>query len=330
MLSAAPALSVSPTTPCLRARSIRPRPVTRCAASSSFAITSSRMFVPGSMFGRLHNSAYRIVYGRRPARPKRAPADDLDALPGRFVVSAASSGGAMDYGSSSDNKKIQLLEKQLAAEKDKVRKLQGGAGSSFNGVFLILLLNVGLFVADHLLHLPLQFLYLNHARPHWFQFLTSSFCHANWGHLSSNLFFLYIFGKLVEEEEGFGGLLATYAITGVGASLASYLLLPKMAGVGMATVSLGASGAVFGLFAVSVLVKMSFSLRKLLEMGILGQFVWERLINEVGMQAGEGKVMGGLAVNHIAHLAGALVGVLLIFLLSRISEPGDGVKKLNQ
>lgn len=39
-----------------------------------------------------------------------------------------------------------------------------------NGVFLLLLLNVVLFVADHVLHLKgIQGLYLNHARPQWYQ-----------------------------------------------------------------------------------------------------------------------------------------------------------------
>jgi membrane associated rhomboid family serine protease len=48
----------------------------------------------------------------------------------------------------------------------------------------------------------------------WFQFVTNTFCHANWSHLSGNIFFLYIFGKLVEEDEGTGGVLLTYLVTG--------------------------------------------------------------------------------------------------------------------
>ena len=62
-----------------------------------------------------------------------------------------------------------------------------------------------------------------------------------------------------------------------GASVASYLLQPK------ATISLGASGAVFGLFAVSVLVKLSFNLKKLIECGILGQFVIKQLLQVSAM-----------------------------------------------
>ena len=58
-------------------------------------------------------------------------------------------------------------------------------------------------------------------------------------------------GKLVEEEEGNFGLWLSYILTGVGANLVSWLVLPRNA------VSVGASGAVFGLFAISVLVKVS-------------------------------------------------------------------------
>lgn len=57
-------------------------------------------------------------------------------------------------------------------------------------------------------------------------------------------------GKLVEEEEGNLGLWISYIVTGVGANLVSWLLLPRSA------VSMGASGAVFGLFTISVLVKV--------------------------------------------------------------------------
>lgn len=132
-----------------------------------------------------------------------------------------------------------------------------------------------------------------------------------------------------------------------GASVASYLLQPK------ATISLGTSGAVFGLFAVSVLCKISFNLKKLIECGILGQFVIKQLlqvglVSEVAttslcsrchpnhprphalcegahammqeamsMKAGSA-VIAGHRVGHVAHLGGALAGVMLVYLLSRL------------
>lgn len=57
-------------------------------------------------------------------------------------------------------------------------------------------------------------------------------------------------GKLVEEEEGNLALWISYILTGVGANLVSWLVLPRN------SVSVGASGAVFGLFTISVLVQV--------------------------------------------------------------------------
>ena len=59
--------------------------------------------------------------------------------------------------------------------------------------------------------------------------------------------------------------------------MASLLLLPRNC------VSLGASGAVFGLFTLSVLIKLAsgFNVKKFLEAAILGQFVVSQLQQEV-------------------------------------------------
>ncbi|XP_057522911.1 rhomboid-like protein 11, chloroplastic isoform X1 [Amaranthus tricolor] len=192
-----------------------------------------------------------------------------------------------------------------------------------NAVFWIILLNLAIFVADHIfLVRDIKALYLFHNRPAWYQFVTAAFCHANWNHLSSNLFFLYIFGKLVEEEEGSFALWLSYILTGAGANLVSWLVLPRNA------VSVGASGAVFGLFAISVLVKMSMDWRKILEVLILGQFVIEKVMEAA--QASTGLSNGFIGtyalqnVNHIAHLSGAMVGVLLVWLVSRVpSDPSE-------
>lgn len=201
-----------------------------------------------------------------------------------------------------------------------------------NGIFWILLLNIGIFAADHLFQIrEIKYLYLYHNRPAWYQFMTAAFCHANWNHLSSNLFFLYIFGKLVEEEEGNFALWLSYILTGAGANLVSWLVLPRNA------VSVGASGAVFGLFAISVLVKMSWDWRKILEVLILGQFVIEKVMEAAQASTGlTGPVGRGYSlqnVNHIAHLSGALIGVALILLISRIpsqtSSRGNKVLKGN-
>ncbi len=178
---------------------------------------------------------------------------------------------------------------------------------NYTGVLALILINLVIYILDHPLHLPLNSLYLNHANPAWYQFITSMFCHANWAHLSSNLFMLFIFGRLIEEDEGVLGVVSSYVITGLFANLLSWILLPT------AIVSLGASGAVFGLFVVSVLIRLSWNWRRIVEVLVLGQFVVSQVLSEiqnVGVQDG---------INRIAHLGGAIAGVLLILGLRKIA-----------
>ncbi|KAK9820008.1 hypothetical protein WJX72_005045 [[Myrmecia] bisecta] len=199
-------------------------------------------------------------------------------------------------------------------------KKEVSIGNSGNGVFSLLLLNLGVFVASNILQLPrTRLLFLDHAAPRWWQFITCAFCHASWDHISSNLFLLYFFGRIVEEEEGWFGVWGTYLICALGGSLASYYTMPA------ATMSLGASGAVFGMFAVAVLTKLRFNLKKLLECLILGQFVVKQVLQEVQAQAAisTGKVIAGQQIGHLAHLGGALAGVIIVFMLSRLPAVSD-------
>ncbi len=178
-----------------------------------------------------------------------------------------------------------------------------------NGVFALIAINFVLFILDEGLNFSLiQTFYLDHDNVVWYQLVTSIFCHANWQHLSGNLFFLYIFGKLIEEEEGAIALIISYLVCGLGANIMSLIFQPSY------VVSLGASGAVFGLFTVSVLLKLGWHWRRLLEVIILGQFVIQRLLFEL---QNLDRVDG---INRIAHLGGALAGVTLILGLKHWQE----------
>uniref|UniRef100_A0A7C8YEP8 Peptidase S54 rhomboid domain-containing protein n=1 Tax=Opuntia streptacantha TaxID=393608 RepID=A0A7C8YEP8_OPUST len=232
----------------------------------------------------------------------------LNHRPSPVALSRCPSSGFRLFCKFNDSDLVPQLEIRKPDERWKQEK-------SVNGVFWIILLNLGLYVADHIFQVQaIKTLYLYHYRPAWYQFVTAAFCHANWNHLSSNLFFLYIFGKLVEEEEGGFALWLSYIFTAAGANLVSWLVLPRNA------VSVGASGAVFGLFAISVLVKMSWDWRKILEVLILGQFVIEKVMEaaqaSTGLSTGFAGTYSLQNINHIAHLSGALVGVLLVWLLS--------------
>lgn len=240
----------------------------------------------------------------------------------RFALPRHPSSGFRLFCSYNDSDLVPQLEIRKPEERQKQEK-------TVNGVFWIILLNLGLYVADHIFQVrAIRTLYLYHYRPAWYQFVTAAFCHANWNHLSSNLFFLYIFGKLVEEEEGGFALWLSYIFTAAGANLVSWLVLPRNA------VSVGASGAVFGLFAISVLVKMSWDWRKILEVLILGQFVVEKVMEAAQASTGLSTGFAGAYtlqnINHIAHLSGALVGVLLVWLLSGLPSHSSEREGLRQ
>lgn len=76
--------------------------------------------------------------------------------------------------------------------------LTGSRKGLGHGVFLLLLLNFGVYAATRLLQgqPALAALPLYHLAPRWWQFVTAAFCHANWEHLSSNAFSLLIFGRI--------------------------------------------------------------------------------------------------------------------------------------
>jgi membrane associated rhomboid family serine protease len=51
--------------------------------------------------------------------------------------------------------------------------------------------------------------------------------------------------------------------------------------------------------------------------------VVQQVLGEFRMAAGGGLTVGGMQVGHVAHLAGAAVGVLLVLLVARLPEPAD-------
>ena len=71
--------------------------------------------------------------------------------------------------------------------------------------------------------------------------LTSTFLHGGTFHLVSNMLFLWVFGRRVEDACGPGRFLVFYLLAGTTASLMTALALPRMEIPGI-----GASGAIFG------------------------------------------------------------------------------------
>lgn len=166
---------------------------------------------------------------------------------------------------------------------------------------------------------------LHHSSWKPYQLVTSLFCHASFDHLSSNLFQLLVFGRFVEEEAGALGVVLAFLVCGACANVASLILLRAAGPI----VSLGASGSVFSLFTLAILVRFRFRPGRLIEAFILSTHVAARMRSEFAAAVGSaGAAAQSMQVNHIAHIAGALAGVLLVLLLNFIVRNSSPPSKL--
>jgi len=74
----------------------------------------------------------------------------------------------------------------------------------------------------------------------WFRLITSMFIHGGLMHIFFNMYILYIFGNLAEKVYGSYKFLTIYVSTGIIAGITTLVVNPE-------TISVGASGAIFGL-----------------------------------------------------------------------------------
>jgi len=182
----------------------------------------------------------------------------------------------------------------------------------------LLLINFIVWLID--ISLQRRGIYLSHFLGLWtlqsglfrlWQPLTYMFLHANFGHLFCNMFAVWMFGPSLEEHWGRNKYLLYYLVCGLGAA-AVQLLVWHLAGPA-ASVTIGASGAVFGiLFAFGWLFPD-------IPMFILFVPVPIRARTFVYIYAAI-ELFAGLAdfsfdnVAHFAHLGGMLFGWLLILI----------------
>ena len=80
----------------------------------------------------------------------------------------------------------------------------------------------------------------------WWRIVTSGFLHAGILHLAFNMYFLYFLGTLLEPEIGKLRFAAIYFVSLLGGSFGALLTSPD-------AVTVGASGAVFGLMGAAIL-----------------------------------------------------------------------------
>jgi membrane associated rhomboid family serine protease len=128
--------------------------------------------------------------------------------------------------------------------------------------------------------------------------LTAAFTHGGFIHIALNMYSLYIFGSALEQMLGRLRFAALYLISALGGSVAVLLLAPGVPVV-------GASGAIFGLFAAFFVIQRRLGIRN-------PQIVILLVIN----------MAAGFFIPNVswqAHLGGAVVGALvaLVFMATR-------------
>jgi membrane associated rhomboid family serine protease len=125
----------------------------------------------------------------------------------------------------------------------------------------------------------------------WYRMLTATFAHVEIWHLALNMFALWILGSFLEPVLGRWRFLALYLISGLGGSVASLLASELDRG------SLGASGAVFGLFGAALVVGRRFGVDMSLLYGILAiNLVIGFTVRFIDWQAHVGGLVTGVAL----------------------------------
>jgi rhomboid protease GluP len=144
----------------------------------------------------------------------------------------------------------------------------------------------------------------------WWRLVTVAFLHADAVHLALNGVALYLGGRLLEPLVGRAWLLALFAAGTLGGAAASCLLNPPT------IVSLGASGAIMGLFAAGIALSYRFPAgpaRWQLSSPLLRVLI-PSLIPLASRRSGG-------HVDYAAHLGGALAGALAGLVLLRTWRP---------
>ncbi len=129
----------------------------------------------------------------------------------------------------------------------------------------------------------------------WYRIVTAGFLHAGPLHLLFNMYVLYVAGKLLEPGIGTPRFLAIYFVSLLAGSLGALLVDPN-------SITVGASGAIFGLMAAVVVVARGRGMDELVQQ--FGLFI---VLNLVITFAIPGISIGG----HIGGLVGGGIAALL-------------------
>ncbi len=158
----------------------------------------------------------------------------------------------------------------------------------------------------------------------WWRVITAIFAHFGWIHILTNMWCLWNLGLLGEPLLGELGMVAAYVLTGVAGNLLSVAFNQHTPAEG-GSLSAGASGAVFGLAGVLLMLLRSPLLPiPQLELKKLRRSVWYFALINFVIDGGLWLAHTRLQVDNMAHLGGFLSGLALGFpLVPRIGAPRE-------
>jgi rhomboid protease GluP len=175
----------------------------------------------------------------------------------------------------------------------------------------------------------------------WWRIVTAMFVHVGLIHLATNMWCLWNLGLLAEPLLGSMGLLTAYILTGAAGNLLSTFVnwwwnygdWIKTHDLGVFPAGAGASGAVFGIAGVLIILLKSqrlpvppLELRRLRKSVIY--FAAINLVLGLSISFGTMVTHAGLSIDNMAHLGGFLCGLLFASLLvPRIGSPRQVFKR---
>jgi rhomboid protease GluP len=157
----------------------------------------------------------------------------------------------------------------------------------------------------------------------WWRLITAMFVHVGIIHIATNMWCLWNLGLLAEPLMGPLGVFAAYILTGLAGNLLSVAMHPGIPGGPSAITGAGASGAVFGLAGVLIVLLKSPLLP--LPKAELKRLRWSviqfAILNfAIGLYTAFGP--SPVQIDNMAHLGGFLSGLALgVPLVPRIGAP---------
>src|SRR5271163_3278250 len=144
----------------------------------------------------------------------------------------------------------------------------------------------------------------------WWRLVTATFVHVGVIHLATNMWCLWNLGLLGEPLLGPVGTVAVYLLTGVAGNLLSVAVNPDLPGGPHSVVGAGASGAVFGIAGVLIVLLKSkllpvpeYELKRLRR-----SVIYFAVLNFV-LGAGTMLIPSVIRIDQMAHLGGFLSGL---------------------